>query len=55
MIKKIINEHGSAVGLLAVIVAIVGVALFVIGTNDQGVLGSALSSIITNMPSSMTP
>lgn len=54
MIKKILNEHGSAVALIAVIAALVVLAVYIIGSNEDSVLGKAITSVITGAQSTIT-
>ncbi len=54
MIKKILNEHGSAVALIAVIAALVVLAVFIIGSDNSSVLGGAIEKVIDDAQGTIT-
>ena len=53
MIRKIISEHGGAVGIFAVIVAIVGLSIVIVGKDDTSVLGHAVATLINSMQTTL--
>ena len=55
MIKKVISEYGGAVGVLVVITLIIGMVAVIIGTDANGVVGKAMSNLINNMQTTLTP
>ncbi len=55
MIKRVISEYGGAVGILIAIVLIIGICSIIIGTDASSVLGKALSDLIHNAQSLITP
>ena len=55
MLKKVISEYGGAIGAIVVLAALIGLVIFLIGTNDTSIVGKALKDVITNMQTSLTP
>ena len=55
MIKKVISEDGGAVGTLVVLVLIIGLVAVIIGSDSNSVVGKAMSDLIANMQTTLTP
>jgi cytosine/uracil/thiamine/allantoin permease len=55
MIKKVISEYGGAVGTLVVLVLIIGLVAVIIGSDSNSVVGKAMSDLIANMQTTLTP